>query len=110
MSKWFTHAVLGLAIVAIAQPSTPARAKDAGAIIAAGVVGLAVGAAISKHHHHTTNIYYNNYKPPHPPGAYPPHWAASFSPAPGIICYPAQYACYKLNGAFAPGWTRRAFG
>jgi hypothetical protein len=33
----------------------------------------------------------------------------SFSPASGVVCYPAQSACY-YNGSFDPGYTSQYFG
>jgi hypothetical protein len=87
----------------------PAPADSTGAAIAGGIVGLAVGAALSKKHKNTTVIYEPAYQPPYPPGGYPNAWAQSFSPKPGVLCYPLQRACYDAGGAFNPKWTNRTF-
>jgi hypothetical protein len=107
-----TGLVLSLALLPAVMVSQPpkARADDAAAAIAGGIVGLAVGAALSKKHHHHNDIYYPGYAPPYGPGGYGPAWGQSFSPAPGAICYPIQRACYRADGSFAPVWTSRVFG
>jgi hypothetical protein len=87
----------------------PARADSTGAAIAGGVVGLAVGAALSKKHKHSKVIIVPDYQPPYPPGAYPNAFAQSYSPIPGIICYPVQRACYDGGGAFNPKWTNLTY-
>lgn len=104
---------LALALVpAVLALTTPVSAHDdaVGAAIAGGIIGLAAGAALSSHHHHDKVIYYPGYAPPYPPGGYGPYYRQSFSPTPGIICYPAQRSCYRADGSFAPAWTSRTFG
>ena len=88
--------------------SAPAVSKTGAAVIG-GAVGLGVGAAISKSKKQKKVIYYPGYAPPYPPGGYDPYWNRVTSPAPGILCYPAQYACYTANGSFSPKWTSRMF-
>lgn len=104
--------VLTLALVpaTLVAESPKARADDAAAAIAGGIVGLAVGAALSKKHHHHEDVYYPGYAPPYGPGGYNPAWAQSFMPSPRIICYPMQRACYNVDGGFSVKWTSRVFG
>lgn len=104
--------VLSLAVVpALVVPlSSKVRADDAGAAIAGGIVGLAVGAALSKKHHHHKDVYYPGYAPPYGPGGYNPAWNQNFMPSPTIICYPMQRACYNVGGGFSVKWTSRVFG
>jgi hypothetical protein len=104
---------LAVALLCAATPMTmsgPAQANDVTAAIAGGIVGLAAGAALSQAHQHDKVIYYPGYVPPDPPRGYGPYYARSFSPDPGVICYPVQRACYRANGSFAPAWTSRVFG
>ncbi len=94
-------------------PMQQAQAKhsDVGAAIAGGIVGLAVGAALSTKHHQNENIYYPGYQPPYPAGGYNPYWQQPpFSPAPGVLCYQAQQACYNVGGGYAGKWSARVFG
>lgn len=83
-------AALVAAALAAALPQ-PGQANDVAAAIAAGAIGVAVGASLSKHsdHHHHGN---------------------AFSPEAGITCHPKQRACYHDNGGFAAGWTRQIYG
>ena len=84
--------------------------RAAGAAIAGGVVGLAVGAALSRSAtYDDPDIYAPGYQPPYPPGGYPAAWGQSFSPKPGVICYQIQRACYDAGGAYNPKWTARTF-
>jgi hypothetical protein len=93
------------------QPETAsAKNKDVEAAIAAGVVGIAVGAALSHKHHHSPQVYYPGYQPPYAPGGYNPYFARAFSPAPGVMCYDAQRACYDADGTFSNKWMRRIYG
>jgi hypothetical protein len=78
-------AVMAVALgTGFAQPALPNDATAAA--IAAGIAGVAVGAAISNHHHHN-----------HPGG--------HFSPKPGVTCYNKQRACYHDDGSFAANAT-----
>ncbi|WP_421694119.1 hypothetical protein [Aestuariivirga sp.] len=91
-----------------------AEAKTIGptaAAILGGVAGLAVGAAIADaNHHNNRRIYYEGYQQPYPPGGYDAYFNRSFSPAPRVVCYPAQRLCYDANGTVAHKWTRRIYG
>ena len=78
---------------ALALLAEPAGANsDVAAALAAGVVGVAVGASLAnhEHHHHKSN----------------PH----FSPKPGIECYDRQRACYHTDGGYSDKWTWRIYG
>ena len=75
-----------------------------GDAVAAGIIGLAIGAAISDDGDYRHRDVYG--PPPAPAYAPPP----PFSPARDITCYPAQYACYFRNGAFNNFWTHAEFG
>ncbi len=102
--------VVGAISAALVLADTrPAPAGAAGAAIAGGIVGLAVGAALSRSQRHDTVIYVPGYQPPYPPGGYPYAWGKSFSPRPGVICYQIQRACYDVGGAYNPKWTARTF-
>lgn len=78
-----------------------AKHRD-GKAVAAGIVGLALGAAIADSGKRDRYIY-----GPPPPAYGPP---PPFSPAAGVICYQAQRACYNDNGMLSAKWTRRVYG
>lgn len=81
-------------------------AKDNTAAIIGGlIIGAAVGAAVSSAVQHPKTIYVPVQAPPPPP----PAWNSAFSPAAGVICYPAQQACYRDGGAYAPAWTYKIY-
>lgn len=82
---------------------TEAPAGHTGAVVGGLVVGAAIGAALSKKHKHVEKIYVPGYGPP-------PVWTQTFSPKPGVLCYPAQRACYDAGGAYNPKWTWNTFG
>ena len=83
----------------------PARAANNTAAVVGGIIaGAAIGAAVSGALNHPKPIY-----PPKPPPP-PPPWQQSFQPAAGVWCYPAQRACYRDNGAYAPVWTAKIYG
>jgi hypothetical protein len=96
--------------IALSCPASvpPANAGKTGDAIAAGVVGAAIIAAASRHHRHHKNLYYDEYEY-YPPEEYDTRWNNAYSPAPGIVCYRAQVACYKANGHFSAKWTRMQF-
>lgn len=101
-----TRAVMiAFAIIATLPPQTlPSFAHNyAGAAIAAGIIGLAVGAAVADSNRPRESAVYGP-----PPRAYysplPP-----FSPAAGITCYPARRQCYMPNGQLSWTWTDRVF-
>jgi hypothetical protein len=89
-------------LMAHAAPSEAKDGRNAAAIIG-GIAGLAVGAAIADSANRNPNVY----GPPPPPAYNPP---PPFSPATGIICYPAQRACYNNGGAYNSNWTYRVYG
>lgn len=88
----------------LAFTSVDVRASKSGKVIGGFVVGAAVGAALSKKHRHRDRVYVPTYVP-YPAGGYGPAWAQTYSPAPGVMCYPAQRACYNVGGAYNPHWT-----
>jgi hypothetical protein len=97
-------AVALLAPAIVFASHVPARSKsDAAAIVGGLIAGAAVGAAVSSVARYPDRVYYAPAPPP------PPAWATAFSPKPGIVCYPAQRACYKESGAYAPNWTWRIY-
>jgi D-alanyl-D-alanine carboxypeptidase len=110
-----TSISLKLSSTAIAMPflllattsQAPAKNNTAAALVGGLIVGAAVGAAVSSANHPKT-IYYAP-PPAAPPPPPRPAWTAAFTPAPGVICYPAQQACYN-NGAYAPNYTYGYFG
>jgi hypothetical protein len=89
--------------------STPApAANNTGAVIGGLIAGAAIGAAVASASKHPTKIYVPGPPPPPPPGPNP--WANAFKPQSNITCYPVQHACYRADGAYAPGWTKQTFG
>lgn len=93
---------------AVSTPSLHARDHDrhrrdkgdaAAAAIIAGVVGLGIGVAISKHGRNRDTDYQWDHD----------QYGQPFSPANGVFCYPRQRVCYRDNH-LAPKWTRRVFG
>lgn len=103
MRKAFTAAVMATAIVgSLSLAGPPAHAKDGvGVAIVGGLIaGAAIGAAIADNKKHNTNIYVEPRRPPPP---------QPFSPKAGIVCYPAQHACYHNDGSYAAKWTRRVY-
>ncbi|WP_421694121.1 hypothetical protein [Aestuariivirga sp.] len=98
----------------LAGPQQQAEAKTMGptaAAIVGGVAGLAVGAAIADANKpRTKKVYYPGYVPPYAPGQYDPYFNQAFSPTTGIVCYPAQRACYNNNGSVNGVWSRKVYG
>ena len=81
----------------------PAAARDhgrAGAAIGGLIVGTAIAAAVSPRKKVVEKIYV-------PVGAPPP--AEPYSPAAGVVCYPAQRACYTNGGGYDPRWTWQVY-
>ena len=76
----------------------------------AGVIGLAIGAALSHKHKHNTEVYYPGYQPYYPPNGYDAYYGRTFSPKPGVICYDAQRACYDSDGTFSNKQMRLYYG
>ena len=89
-------AVLAPALLIGSHTHAPAASNTT-----AFIIGAAVGAAIG-----SATLPKTVYVNPRPPR---PVWGAAYSPKPGINCYPAQRACYKNNGAYAPAWTWRVY-
>lgn len=81
--------LVGAIAATLAQPA--AANNDTNAAIAAGVIGLAVGASLGKHSSHS----HKN--------------KGHFSPEAGIECYDKQRACYHSDGGFAYNWTNRIY-
>jgi hypothetical protein len=99
-----TLAVIAAVMLAAAACSatTPVSAKsNTGAIIGGLIVGAAVGAAVSSEIKHSNKVYVAS-PPPDP-------WGKSFSPKPGVFCYPAQRACYNASGAYNANWTWKVY-
>lgn len=74
------------ALLTLASPV--AANNDVAAAVAAGVVGVAIGASLADHHKHHGHKY-----------------DGTFSPKPGVTCYDRQRACYKNDGSFASNMT-----
>ena len=101
---------LACACFVIASQQASARDKDVDAAIAGGIIGLAIGAAVSSNHSHHHGVYHPGYVAPYQPGGYNAYYRQSFSPDRGIICYPAQRACYHVDGSYAGKYSRKIFG
>ncbi|MFT0862192.1 hypothetical protein [Ancylobacter sp. G4_0304] len=89
---------------ALSVQTAPSFAHNyTGAAIAAGILGLAVGAAVADNARPRDPVVYGA-----PPAAYygPP---PPFSPAPGVSCYPTRRQCYMSNGLLDWSWTDRVF-
>ena len=54
--------------------------------------------------------YAQPYPAYYPRPVYRPAYAAPFTPAPGVVCYPDRGLCFKNNGNVANEWTGRVFG
>ncbi|MBA8837780.1 ABC-type Zn2+ transport system substrate-binding protein/surface adhesin [Ochrobactrum sp. RH2CCR150] len=82
----------------------PHHHDHAGAAVAAGILGLAIAAAVADN---GSNRPHDVYAPqPQPYYAPPPPYRLSQ----GITCYPAQRACYLPNGHYAGITTHSQFG
>jgi hypothetical protein len=79
-------ALAAAALMAFASPA--AANNDVAAAVAAGIVGVAIGASLSDHHKHKNHKH-----------------NGQFSPKPGVTCYDRQRACYKNDGSFASNMT-----
>lgn len=101
--RLFAIALLAPALLLTQATPSAARMNSAAAAATAGIVGLAVGAAIANSANRNTYVY----GPPPPPAYVPP---APFSPAANVVCYPGQRACYYNGGAYAADWTWRVYG
>lgn len=111
MARAIVGAVLIAALASTAGAvgtSVPAAAKsnNTGAVVGGLIAGAVIGAAVASTANHPTNIYV---KPTPPPPPRPDPWANSFSPKPGVKCYPAQHACYNKNGGYNANMTWKVY-
>ncbi|WEK51660.1 MAG: hypothetical protein P0Y66_06645 [Candidatus Kaistia colombiensis] len=89
--------------ITLAAQTVPSSAHSNGAAIAAGIIGLALGAAVADSaHSRDANIYGGP-----PPAAY--GQAMPFSPSVGVTCYPSRRQCLVNNGVIAWNWTDRIY-
>ncbi|PZQ47542.1 MAG: hypothetical protein DI556_16990 [Rhodovulum sulfidophilum] len=94
----------------IALAGLPAAAHswnsgDTAALIGGALLGGIAASAISNQHVHETQ-----YVPaPPPPPRHRSGQKAPFSPAAGVVCYPAHWACYNNDGHFDAAWTNRVY-
>jgi hypothetical protein len=95
-------AAMALAVIAGSMTSESVAKDKTGAVIGGLIAGAAIGAAISSSSKHSNTIYVEE-KPK------PNKWGDSFSPKPGVICYPVQHACYGSDGAYSAKWTHNIF-
>lgn len=102
-------AIAAMAFALASLQAIPAQASKTDDAIAAGIVGLAVGAALSHKHRHRKNAYYSGYQPYYPDGGYDDYYSRTFSPGGGVICYRAQRICYDPNGTISYRSTARFF-
>jgi surface antigen len=109
---WRGVAAVAAAVAMLGVAPEPSRASDKHVkeAIIGGVVGVAIGAALSRKHQRNSVIYYPGYKPYYAPSGYDAYFAQSFSPSAGVMCYTAQRVCYNENGSVANKWSRRVFG
>lgn len=83
----------GLVLASMLGLAQPAAAHDDAAVaVAAGILGLGVGAAIASDHPHYRHHYY--YAPPPPVVYYPPPPAYYYAPPPP----PPYYSYYRRCG------------
>ena len=98
--------IAALAFVVVAGSMTSdalSRSSKTGAVVGGLIAGAAIGAAISSANHPTTVYVEERSKPK------PNKWGESFSPKPGVRCYPAQHACYSSDGAYNANWTHKVY-
>ncbi|MDM0033713.1 hypothetical protein QTI33_16385 [Variovorax sp. J22P271] len=93
-------------------PRHDTSANDAAAALAAVAIGGVIAAAIAKDREQPQYAY--PYPPPYGHGARPypppppPTDNVSFSPAPGVMCYGAQRACFR-GMMYAADWSAQVF-
>ncbi len=108
MAKIPLKVLLAAALVPVAltgaQDGASAKGDKTGAFIGGLAIGGIVGSALSPKKTVVEKVYVPGYRPL-PPPAYDQAWAGTFSPAPGVSCYPVQRACYLAGGAYSPQWT-----
>lgn len=112
IGKFMLAGVAAAVLTLAAAPATQAKTMGpTAAAIVGGVAGVAVGAAIADAAKpKKKKIVYEGYAPPYAPGQYDPYFNQAYSPVAGVVCYPAQRACYNNGGTVNGTWTRRAFG
>jgi len=102
--------IAGLCAVSVALAAagpTPALAKKDSGKVAAGIVGgLIVGSALTSALSPRQKVIERVYVQPPPP---PPPPEPTFSPAPGVLCYASQRACYNMAGGYNPSWTWQVY-
>jgi hypothetical protein len=86
----------------LSAPDPAAAKNNTGAIIGGLIAGAAIGAAVSSQIRQPKTVYVPTPPPPDP-------WPKTYSPAPGITCYPAQRACYNVNGSYNGRWTYNVY-
>ena len=93
-----TAAALALAVTTFTIDAQAGHRATRTGIIA-GIVGVAVGAAIvSSNRKKKDRNYYRTSS------------RRVFYPSPGVVCYPSRRICYDDNGTIAHRSTRRYFG
>jgi len=103
ISRLRVFSIMAATTAALVMQTVPSSAHSNGAAIAAGIIGLALGAAVADSaHSRDPNVYGGP-----PPAAYGP--PPPFSPAGGVVCYPARQQCYMPNGLLSWTWTDRIF-
>lgn len=118
-TRCLTSAVVIAGVMSVYAAPAAAH-NNVGAAIAAGVLGLAVGAAVAADGGPRDHVIYGPPPPPFappPPGFDGPPPPPAYGPPPppffperGIACYPAQQACYQDGRGFSPWWTARIYG
>ena len=95
--------------VKIADPphsSSSASDADLAASAIAAIIGSAIVGAISDDH----KYYHHKSEPGYGAGSdFRKSWGRSFSPHPGITCFPGQRACYKDGRGYSAQWTRKVY-
>jgi hypothetical protein len=76
---------------------------DTAALIGGALLGGFAEAAISNQHQHEAQYV------PAPAPHRSTHPKAPFSPAAGVVCYPAHWACYNNAGHLDAAWTNRVY-
>lgn len=100
--KRFSVLVAALAIVAAGAATEAAAKNNTGAVIGGIIAGAAIGAAVPSEMKHPNTVYVPA-PPPKPPSP------QTFTPKPGVVCYPAQRACYSDRGAYSANWTWKVY-
>lgn len=91
-----------LAVASWGMTTTTFAKSNTGAIVGGIIAGAAVGAVVSSAINQPRIVYVPAPPPPQP-------WPQTYSPKPGVNCYPAQRACYNASGAYNANWTYRVY-